>query len=374
MPGNGSGSGVLPMARGQSQTPCTAAAVSGGQDSLLALALLREAGEEALAVHAFFLPPDRQARDNAVALAETCRGLGARFLALDLHEQFETLVVQPFIDAYQAGRTPNPCALCNPRLKFGLLLDQAAQRTGATAVATGHYARLQEHPHWGRVLVRGADPAKDQSYFLCLVPGERLAKARFPLGEWRKQDVAEALSQRGLEPPLPRESQEICFVPHDDYCAFLELRAHDLPGPGPVLLDGREIGVHQGLWRYTQGQRRGLGIAWSEPLYVTGKDPARNALLVGTAAALASPGCVAREVNLLVPPREWPSTVWVRTRYRQDAAPAAARLEAGSLRVDFHAPGDPPAPGQVLCLYDQAGPEAVVLAGGIIERGLEAGQ
>ena len=250
-----------------------AVAVSGGGDSLASLLRLREAGHEVLALHGRFLPDAHNPKSEQAeaGLAESCAGLGVALHVLDLREPFERLVAGPFAAEYLAGRTPNPCARCNVAMKFGLLLD-AALELGAQALATGHYARAGAHPVHGWALSRGADPSKDQSYFLSLVPRKRLERALFPLADERKTDVRADLAGRGLSPPLPEESQEICFVPGDDYRAFLAARVHGglsgLPGPGPAVLpDGTPVGRHQGLWRATIGQRRGLGLSWREPLY-----------------------------------------------------------------------------------------------------------
>lgn len=346
-----------------------AVAVSGGMDSLLALALLREAGEEVLALHGLFLPPDKAAQERVAALGEQCARLGVPFAAVDLSGEFRERIIRPFAAEYAAGRTPNPCAACNPGMKFGLLFDHA-RTLGADHLATGHYARIADHPEYGRILARGADLGKDQSYFLSLIPLERLARAVFPLGGLHKKDVPAMLKARGLTPPIAAESQEICFVPGDDYCAFLEREAPglgvDLPGAGPILDQaGRELGRHRGLWRYTPGQRRGLGVAHSEPLYVLGKDPARNALLAGPAEAARAAGCDAERVNLLVAPERWPAQPLARIRYRQEAKPCRAEFDGATLRLTFAAPRSLPAPGQVAALYAADG---AVLAGGIITR------
>lgn len=346
-----------------------AVAVSGGKDSLLALALLREAGKEVLALHAHFLPPDAAARVRVDALAAQCAMLGAEFADVDLSSAFRERIIRPFVADYAAGRTPNPCAGCNPGMKFGLLFDHARTR-GADRLATGHYARMADHPEYGRALLRGADPAKDQSYFLSLVPRDRLERAVFPLGGLFKKDVPGLLAARGLTPPIPSESQEICFVPDDDYCAFLEREAPglgiELPGDGPILdQEGRELGRHRGLWRHTPGQRRGLGVAHTEPLYVLDKDPQRNALLAGPAREAWAAGCVAGSVNLLVPPERWPAEPLARIRYRQQAKPCTAAFDGAALVLTFAAPRSLPAPGQVAALY---APDGAVLAGGIIAK------
>ena len=340
----------------------TAVAVSGGMDSLLALALLREAGQPVMALHAFFLPPDRARRELAQALGGLCAGLGVPFHAVDLSGAFSRLVIEPFATAYASGLTPNPCAACNRDMKFGLLFEKARE-LGAERIATGHYARLDEaNPG---ALLRGADPAKDQSYFLTLTPRAALARAVFPLGGWRKADVPAALAQRRLAPPLPSESQEVCFIPGDDYRAFLDSRPEPLPGPGPVALpDGRVIGAHKGLWRYTIGQRKGIGIAWSEPLYVLDKLQRTNTLVAGPKSGLESWSCRVRDANLLEDPALWPQELLAQTCYRQPPRPVRVSHPGGGvLEIAFDEPLARPTPGQVAAVFDRSGR---ALAGGII--------
>ena len=341
----------------------TAVAVSGGMDSLLAMVLLKEQGHDLIAVHGHFLPPNPNWERVAQGLSSVCETLGVPFHALDLHEEFEKRVIAPFVADYRAGLTPNPCAQCNPLMKFGVLFD-AVRALGADRLATGHYVHVEEREGLGRMLVRGADRSKDQSYFLSLVPIDVLRNALFPLAETLKKDVLAILAEHGLTPPVPGESQEICFVPHDDYQAFLTARC-DMPGPGPAELpDGTVVGEHQGLWRHTQGQRRGLGIPWTEALYVLDKDVERNVLVVGPKSELASGGCVAGQVNLMTGMETWPDVVQVQTRYRQKAKPSRVVLANGMLRFEFLEPHTRPTPGQVAAVYDENG---TVLGGGIIE-------
>ncbi|MFH1913386.1 MAG: tRNA 2-thiouridine(34) synthase MnmA [Pseudomonadota bacterium] len=344
----------------------TAVAVSGGMDSLLALVLMRERGHDVLALHGRFLPAEGRGDQAVAGLAEACALLGVPFHVADLRREFEREVVAPFADAYRQGLTPNPCAACNPRMKFDVLFD-AARALGADSLTTGHYVRLIDAKE-GPLLARGADPAKDQSYFLSLVGVEALRRAHFPLGDMLKRDVPARLAGLGLTPPLPGESQEICFVPGDDYQMFLTRRG-SMPGGGPMRLeDGTVIGRHRGLWRHTQGQRRGLGIAWTEPLYVLDKRVAENALMVGPKTSLLVPGCVARQVNVMTDPAGWPEVVMVQTRYRQRPRPARFAIEGDRLVVRFLEPNDRPAPGQVAAVYDADG---TVLGGGVIEHALE---
>ncbi|MDQ7834148.1 MAG: tRNA 2-thiouridine(34) synthase MnmA [Humidesulfovibrio sp.] len=343
-----------------------AVAVSGGGDSLAALLALRDAGHEVMALHGFFLPNIDDAA--AKGLAEACARLGVPLHLLDLRAEFEALVAAPFAEEYLTGRTPNPCARCNAHLKFGLVLDRALE-LGADSLATGHFAACGTHDVYGWALARGVDPAKDQSYFLSLVPRERLSRAVFPLALRLKSEARAELERRNCTSPLPEESQEICFVPGDDYRAFLSGRCARLPEGGTVELpDGTVVGRHQGLWRTTIGQRRGLGIAWREPLYVLDKDLHRNVLVVAPREALQARSFLATEVNLLVEPRHWPTEVQVQTRYRESARPARVEVSgtspgALSLVVQYFDPQLKPAPGQVAAVYDSAG---VVLAGSVV--------
>jgi len=339
-----------------------AVAVSGGADSLYALSLLKTAGHDVLALHGRFVALPR---DPAPALREQCLRLAVPLHVADLREQFLQRVIEPFVAAYAAGQTPNPCAHCNRAMKFGLLLD-IAEELGAEALATGHYAAFAEHPVYGFALRRATDCSRDQSYFLSLVSKEALARALFPLADTLKIAIPGKLAGQGLEAPQPEESREICFVPDDNYRAFLAGHAGQLPGPGPICRrDGRVVGRHEGLWRYTEGQRRGLGLAWSEALYVLEKDSARNSLVVGTAAELRVHGCRAGQCRVFVPARQWPERVFVRTRYRQEALAADVTMEGGGMDVRFHDPQMACAPGQLACVYDEAG---WVLAAGIIRH------
>ena len=347
-----------------------AVALSGGADSLFSLCLVREAGHPVLAVHGLLLPDSEASRFLAGRLHALCADLAVPFFAIDLRERFEAEVVAPFVREYASGRTPNPCAVCNLKIKFGALLD-AARSLGAERLATGHYARTVGHPRFGATLARGADTAKEQSYFLALVPGEVLAGAVFPLGGRFKKDALAALAGFGVAPPLAVASQEICFVPRDDYQAFLLGRGVEAAGAGPVeRRDGSVVGRHLGLWRHTEGQRRGLGIPAARPFYVLGKDRARNALIVGERQELLATGCRVRDPNLLVPPGLWPDEVLVQTRYRQKAAPARCEAAGDGLLVRFRDPQPRPAQGQVAAVYARDG---TLLAGGVVADRAAAG-
>ncbi len=341
-----------------------AMAVSGGADSLLSLVLLKESGADVIAIHGCFLGKEK-AGFAVAGLEKRCAELDVPLHVFDFTAEFDRLVVEPFIQEYLKGNTPNPCALCNPEIKFGVL-NSAAQELGAELIGTGHYVRIAEDVRYGKVLARGADQSKDQSYFLSLVPRDSVLNAVFPLGGHSKDQTYAELDKRSVEIPLPSESQEICFVPDDDYRQFLIDRKVKLSGPGiAVLSDGSKVGKHKGLWRYTQGQRRGLGISWKAPLYVLDKDMKRNLLIVGTRDELESQGCTADSFNFLVNFEEWPETVSIQTRYRQRSKPARAAQVGSSIKFDFIEPHSRPTPGQIVAVYTE---EGAVLGGGIIRE------
>ena len=328
----------------------------------MALCLLKDTGRRVLAVHGVFVPGPAERLDG---LRSACDKLDVSLEIVDLRAEFAQKVVEPFAAAYAAGATPNPCVMCNRDMKFGLLLD-AAVGLGAERLATGHYARLDYFRCAAGdflTLGRAADAGKDQAYFLGLVPPESLRRVDFPLAACCKADLRAEVARRGLVVPEKRESQEICFVPNDDYRAFLLDRGVAAAKPGPMLLpDGRQVGEHQGLWQYTEGQRRGLGVAHSEPLYVIGKDLLHNALILGTKEHLYIKIWRAVDLNIHVPPELWPDEVRVRTRYRQMPQPAAVQLRGNEAVIFFHTPHERPAPGQLAVIYDQHG---LMLAAGV---------
>ncbi|MDL2266555.1 tRNA-specific 2-thiouridylase [Desulfovibrio sp. OttesenSCG-928-G15] len=307
------------------KTAPVAVAVSGGADSLYALLRLKEQGHTVIALHGIFLAPEnaesaRRAEAMRKSLEAACTRLAVPLHAIDCVQAFAEKVIAPFVAAYAEGLTPNPCALCNASIKFGLLLDEAL-RLGANTLATGHYAGIA-FENARACLYQGGDHNKDQSYFLALVPPAALARARFPLESITKPEVLAVLERHGFTAPQPGESQEVCFVPQDDYRAILPELARrygkTLPGPGPMLLtDGTQLGRHQGLWRYTEGQRRGLGVGWKEPLHVLGKEMQGNILRLGPRQAMRGFGCLCTDLNILLPPEEWPASVLVKTRYRE---------------------------------------------------------
>ena len=354
--------------------------MSGGVDSSLSAALVAEQGHEVVGVTMKLWPcadaDGGAARDDACCSPKEtidARGVaqrvGVRHYVVDLEARFRAVVVDGFVDAYAAGETPNPCVRCNESIKFGALWEHA-RALGAERVATGHYARVAAA--FDRLLPRVAvDRAKDQTYFLFSLTQEQLAHAQFPVGGLTKEEVRAAARARGLATADKRESQDICFVGRGQVGGFLKRAAPDAFPPGPIVHhDGTPLGEHAGLAGYTVGQRKGLGVAWSEPLYVTRVDRAANTLVLGPRAAL-----LVREVALRdctwhlgeLPAAGLPCRV--RTRYR--GAPIAATIVAADVvgregkpgaTVRFAEPAQRPAAGQACVAYDER--DELCLGGG----------
>jgi tRNA-specific 2-thiouridylase len=335
-----------------------AVAMSGGVDS--AVTLLR-AGREAIGV-TLRLWQDPEARDTeraccspaAVAAARaTCHALGLPHVTLDLREEFKHAIVDPFTDAYQAGETPNPCMRCNGAFRFDELLE-FAERSGATELWTGHYARLVERDGL-RLVGRAADARKDQSYMLAAVDPRLLERVRFPLGEQTKEETRTEAASAGLAAAGRPESQEACFLGGDDYRAFLERRGVK-KATGPIVdVEGRTIGSHDGHWRFTPGQRRGVGVGVGRPLYVLDTNPDTNTVVVGSRAALATTRVDTRG-QLYVPVTGGEA----KLRYRSAPVPAAVRATADGFSLALAEPAYGVAGGQYAVVYDD---DAVVGAG-----------
>jgi len=340
------------------------AAMSGGVDSAVAAALLAEAGHEVtgvtLKLWCYGTSPVSPRACCTLDAIDDARRVAARMgfahFVVEAEEVFRERVLKPFLDAYASGRTPYPCALCNQHLKFGDLVRRM-ELIGAERLATGHYARIETLADGSAGLFRARDRAKDQSYALAMVPYEALGRASFPLGSLEKSTVRAHAERLGLSVWDKPESQDLCFVPDGDYAGFMTQKLGETRGTTPGLfrdLEGRSLGTHRGIIHYTVGQRRGLGIAAAEPLYVIAIDAGANEVTLGARGALDSPGLVTEAANWLQPrPAEPGARAEVQIRYHH--RPAPARLyprEDGAVEVRFETPQSAVTPGQVCVFYD----------------------
>jgi len=322
-------------------------AMSGGVDSSVSAAILLEAGYDVIGVSMLLYDPPPDLSDARRVASR----LGIPHETLDLRQEFRTTIIDYFIGEYAAGRTPNPCVRCNERFKFGLLL-QRALAMGGEYLATGHYARTVTDENGTVWLTTGDDPSKDQSYFLFALPQSTLRRVIFPVGGLTKRRVREIADSLHLPVAHKSESQEICFIPGNDYVHFLQERGGTLPPGDVVLPDGTVIGRHGGLHRYTIGQRRGLGIAWSHPLHVIRLDTATNRLVVGPRDALGGRGLVASAGVWNTPPGHT-FRARCRIRYRHHPAPCLVTPgENGTFTVTFDEPQYAITPGQAAVIYD----------------------
>ncbi len=338
-------------------------AMSGGVDSTVAAARLKEQGHEVIGATMRVVPGDDRATSAAAVAA---RRLGISHHVYDLTDVFEKYIITDFCRQYAAGRTPNPCVRCNKYIKFGALMDKARE-AGADLLATGHHARIAADG--GRYqLKKGRDTAKDQSYFLAQLTPEQLSQTLFPIGDMTKDAVRKLAAGMGLaDIAARRESQEICFIPDGDHVKFLRERGEIADQPGPIRdAQGNVLGTHRGLSAYTVGQRRGLGIAAAAPHYVTAIAPEENAVTVGPREEIYATGLVAGDLNWLAgePPQET-IEVMARVRYRHpEAATTLTPRGNGEYYVQFRQPQAAIAPGQAVVFY--AGD--TILGGGTILR------
>ena len=351
-----------PAVRAASDPARVAVAMSGGVDSAVALLRARDAGHEPVGVTLrLWTDPAGPSADRAccspeavLSARDTCHRLGLPHVTLDLRERFRRAIVAPFVADYARGETPNPCVRCNGSFRFAVLLA-FARRVGAQKLVTGHYARLREHR--GRLLLaRAADEGKDQSYMLARIDPRVLPRLWFPLGGQGKEDTRAAARSAGLAAAERAESQEACFLAGADYREFLA--RHGAGARPGVIVDeeGREVGRHEGFWRFTPGQRRGLGVATGSPVYALGTDAATNTVVIGPRESLAKTKVEARGGRLFVPVER----VEVKLRYRSPAAAASVSAAGRGFRLDLDLPAYGVAVGQAAVLYED---DAVVGAG-----------
>ncbi len=352
--------------------------MSGGVDSSVAAALLKEQGCEVIGMtmqiwdHSSFTAEHGESFGSCCSLDDVydarrvAESLDIPFYVVNFEKQFSREVIERFCDDYFNGRTPNPCVVCNQLLKFEILLRRALELQ-ADYLVTGHYAQVVSEAG-SFSLRKGLDRNKDQSYFLFTLTQEQMQYVRFPLGGMTKDEVRGHATRLKLKVAEKPESQDICFVPDGDYARFLE----EQRGPGRmngdiVYVDGQVLGKHQGTYRYTIGQRRGLGLSWPQPLYVVGIDAANRKVLVGEKQHLAVSHCLVGDLNWTTGSPETSFAASCRIRYRHQEVPSIITMQDdGLVRVDFQETQSGVTPGQAAVFYDG---DRVLGGGWIIKAG-----
>ncbi len=332
-------------------------ALSGGVDSSVAAALLIDQGHEVYTAYMRLADAQGKSIDTARAIAAY---LKTKFFVFDLDADFEKIVVKKFIEEYRRGRTPNPCVICNERIKFGALL-RAARKLKCSMLATGHYARIAEHR--GQMVLKKGIDANEQSYFLYRLKPAQLKRVLFPLGDLTKSEVRSIAMQHGLPSSDRSKSQDACFIPGADFIEFMRKRIREKPGL--IINKQREVlGRHKGVWRYTYGQRRGLGISHHRPVYVLGINARNNTVIVGEQKDVFGRELIAEKMNY-IDQRFVDKEISVKVKIRYTAVPASARLvPLSSTRARFilKNPQWAITPGQSVVAYQRDR----VIGGGII--------
>lgn len=340
--------------------------MSGGVDSSASAALLKRQGYEVVGVTMKLWNGEQadagccsfSAIDDAKKVADT---LGIRHYVLDYQKQFQKNVIDYFVGEYKAGRTPNPCVVCNKYIKF-TALSEMADELGVDYIATGHYAKIEEKD--GRfLLVRPEDRRKDQTYFLYNMTQGQLSRTLFPLYGVTKDETRQIAEECGLPVSQKKDSQDICFIPDGDYVGFITRRDGSMPDGNFVDADGNVLGKHKGIMNYTIGQRKGLGIALNRPMYVVGINPAENTVVLGEDGSQMKNELCAHSVNLIsVEKIDSPFECTAKIRYNAPDVPCTVYPDENGFKVEFKQPQKSVTPGQMVVLYDNN----IVIGGGII--------
>ncbi|MGB6289193.1 MAG: tRNA 2-thiouridine(34) synthase MnmA [Desulfobulbales bacterium] len=337
-------------------------AMSGGVDSSVTATLLKNMG---YTVHGFFMALAQPDLDQQIdRVKKVAAHLDIPLTVIDLAAEFKEMVLDYFIQSYFAGKTPNPCIICNPRIKFGRLLEEILA-AGCDCMATGHYARIRKGKDGSFHLLKGLDAKKDQSYFLHRLTQEQLARILMPLGGQKKENVYRMAAELGIAGVHGDESQDVCFLKGQDLNSFLAGFLEKNKGEGPIVtLDGQEVGLHQGMHCYTVGQRKGLGIPDATPYYVVALDPQHNAVVVGKKEDLWQRELCVGESNWISGKEpDLPCDFLTKIRYRHEGAPAHVMPFAkGHYRVRFHGQQLAITPGQFAVFYEGD----KVVGGGVI--------
>ena len=342
--------------------------MSGGVDSSAAAHLIISSGFSALGATMKLtcnLPGNSDTEDDIEAARSTCRILGIEHHTVDLCDQFRKRVVDDFVEVYKNAKTPNPCIVCNKYIKFGVLLDYAIAN-GCTDIASGHYSRIERDPSGRYLLKKAADATKDQSYMLWTLSQDQLSKVHLPLGEMTKAEARELARSLGFENANKKDSQDVCFIPDGDYASFIEsYTGLSFPAGNYTDMDGNILGKHKGIINYTVGQRKGLGIALGEPMFVHSKSAKDNTIVLCRNEELFSKRLTATNINLIATDSlPSPTRLLAKARYRHEASPATViQTDENTICVEFDEPIRAISPGQSVVLYDGD----TVVGGGFIE-------
>jgi tRNA-specific 2-thiouridylase len=346
-------------------------AMSGGVDSSVAAALLKEQGYDVVGMMMrLWSEPGKEESnrcctpDSMAQARRVAAKLDIPFYVIDAKDVFRDTVVQYFLDGYARGETPNPCLICNRQIRWTFLLEHALA-LGADYMATGHYVRIKRNKQGKSELLRAVDRSKDQSYVLHVLTQEKLKHALFPVGDYPKTEIRAIAERHGLPTASRKDSQDLCFLAGEDYRNFLQRNAAEMLKPGDILTrDGKSVGAHNGLANYTIGQRKGLGLASPVPLYVLGKNSMTNTLIVGTREELGSRELTARDVHWVsreVPGEPFRAEVKIRYTAKESEA-LVTPLEGDRVQVQFDAPQRDITPGQAAVFFQGD----LMLGGGII--------